>query len=124
MPSIRWLFRLAGCYGLLVLGPMVFMEASIGQDYPPAITHPEYYYGFLGVGLAWQIAFLVIATDPPRYRPLMLACVVEKFSFFTAAIVLFAQQRLPLPVLVSGLVDGLLGVGFLLAWRKTRPQNP
>ncbi len=121
MQSIRWLFRLAGIYGLLVLGPMYFMEESLGRDYPPAITHPEYYYGFLGVGLAWQIAFLVIATDPARYRPLMLACVVEKFSFFSAAIVLYAQQRLPVPVLVSALIDGVLGIGFVLAWWRSRP---
>ena len=58
MKFSRWVFRIAGIYGLIVLVPQYFMEGRMGADYPPAITHPEYYYGFLGVGVAWQIAFL------------------------------------------------------------------
>ena len=40
-------FRFAGVYGLLVLAPQYFTEGELGADYPPAITHPEFYYGFL-----------------------------------------------------------------------------
>ena len=56
-----------------------------------AITHPEYFYGFIGVGLAWQVAFLIIATDPRRYRPLIIPSIIEKFSFAAAIAVLFAR---------------------------------
>jgi len=42
----------AGIYGIAVIAPQYFMEAQVGRDYPPAITHPEYFYGFVGVGLA------------------------------------------------------------------------
>jgi hypothetical protein len=34
-------FAAAGIYGLIVLVPQYFTEAKLGQDYPPAITHPE-----------------------------------------------------------------------------------
>lgn len=117
MSFARWVFRIAGAYGLVVLVPQLFLAEKMGQDYPPALTHLEFYYGFVGVAIAWQIAFLIIASDPPRYRPLMLAGVVEKFSFLLVAVLLFAQGRLAAPILLGGLIDGLLGVLFLLSWR-------
>ena len=65
MKFSRWLFRIAGIYGLIVLVPQYFLESKIGEQTPPAITHPEYFYGFVGVGIAWQIAFLIIAQIRP-----------------------------------------------------------
>lgn len=118
MASARWLFRIAAVYGLLVLGPQYFLEGRLGRDYPPAITHPEHFYGFLGVAVAWQIAFLIIALDPIRYRPLMPAAVLEKAGFGVAAVVLFALHRVALPVLLFGLIDLALGVLFLIAWHR------
>lgn len=112
----RWVFALAGIYGLLVLAPGYFMEARIAIDAPPAITHPEYYYGFIGIGLAWQIAFLIIASDPVRYRLIMLAGVVEKFSFGIAAVMLFAQGRLAGQVLAFSLFDSFLGLLFVVSF--------
>lgn len=50
----RYLFCFAAIYGFLVLVPQYFLEEHIGRDYPPPITHPEHFYGFLGVALAWQ----------------------------------------------------------------------
>lgn len=35
---------IAGIYGLIVLVPQYFTEVKTGRDYPPAITHPEFYY--------------------------------------------------------------------------------
>jgi hypothetical protein len=72
MKVARWIFGIAGVYGVLVIAPLYFMEARIGRDTPPAITHPEYFYGFVGVTLVYQIIFLLIAREPVRYRPLML----------------------------------------------------
>lgn len=60
MKFARIVFLVAGIYGLIVLLPLYFLEAQTGRDYPPPITHPEYYYGFVGVGVAWLLAFLVI----------------------------------------------------------------
>jgi hypothetical protein len=39
-------------YGLLLMFPIYGLEARIGQRPPPPITHPEYYYGFVGTTLA------------------------------------------------------------------------
>jgi hypothetical protein len=77
----RRLFRLAGIYGLLVMLPQYFLERRIGVDRPPPITHPEYFYGFIGVAVAWQFVFLIIAADPIRYRALMLPAILEKATF-------------------------------------------
>src|SRR5262245_15031758 len=90
----RRVFLIAGVYGLLVLVQMYFTEAKLGRDFPPPITHPEHYYGFIGVAIAWQVVFLVIARDPIRYRLVMLPAILEKLAFGLAAVVLFFQGRL------------------------------
>jgi hypothetical protein len=105
-------------YGLAVLLPQFLMEEQIGQDEPPAITHPEFFYGLLGVAVAWQVAFLIISRDPVRYRPLMVAAVLEKLIFGIAVVVLFARQRVSGTVLAFGSIDLVLGVLFAVAyWR-------
>ena len=77
-------FRYGGIYGLLVLVPQYFTEVKVGTDYPPAITHPEFYYGFLGVAISWQLAFLLISKDPLRYRAMMIPSILEKTAFGVA----------------------------------------
>lgn len=119
MTFARWTFRLAGIWGLLVLLPQCFMEAEVGRQYPPAITHPEFFYGFCGVGVAWQLAFLVMSQDPARYRPMMLPAMVEKFSFGLAAIWLFSSGRIPPVVMGFASVDLLLGSAFIAAYFLT-----
>jgi len=123
MAFARWVFWIAGAYGMVVLGPQYFLEGKFGTDYPPAIKHPEFYYGFLGVAIAWQIAFVVIGRDPVRFRPMMLPSVVEKFSFAGAVGWLFYQNRVPAAMVGAGFVDFCLGVLFLVAWHRTRTQS-
>ena len=115
----RRLYTVAAIYGILVLAPQYFMEARIAVTSPPAITHPEFFYGFVGLALVWQFAFLLIARDPRRYQPLMPITILEKLSFGLAAVVLFALQRLSPEMLVAGSIDLLLGALFLVAWRRT-----
>jgi len=118
----RRVFLVAGIYGIVALLPQYFLEARIGRDFPPPLNHPEYFYGFIGVALAWQFVFLLIARDPRRYRPLMLPAVLEKLTWAGATLALYAQGKLALAVLGFGLVDLALGVLFLLAFRLTRPE--
>ena len=121
MPLMKFakvVFRIAGIYGLLVLVPQYFMESKIGRDFPPAITHPEHFYGFIGVAVAWQLLFFVIASDPARYRGAIFAAIVEKLAFGIPALVLFAQGRIPLPILGAGLIDLTLATLFLISLRK------
>jgi hypothetical protein len=86
-------FFVAGMYGLVVLTPQFFNEGWIARNDPPAITHPEHFYGFTATAWAFQVLFLLISRDPVRYRPLMPAAMLEKFGFATVAAVLFALGR-------------------------------
>lgn len=112
----RRLFFWAGIYGIIVLLPQYFMERRIGQDFPPAITHPEHFYGFIGTALAWQFAFLVIARDVIRYRLLMLPAVLEKILFAIAVLVLCLQGRVPAATTVFAALDLCLAGLFLWAF--------
>jgi hypothetical protein len=119
MKFARVVFTIAGIYGSLVLLPQYFLLEKNGRDFPPAITHPEYYYGFIGVALAWQIVFLIIARDPARYRPLMLAAIVEKAGFGVVAAILFGCGRLSASLFAAGLIDLVLGALFAVSYLRT-----
>lgn len=82
----------------------------------PPVAHPEFYYGFVGVALAWQVAFLIIASEPARYRPLMLPAILEKLSFGIAAIILVALGRTAPMVIPFATIDLTLGGLFAAAW--------
>ncbi|MCE7988857.1 MAG: hypothetical protein DYG89_47485 [Caldilinea sp. CFX5] len=122
MKLAKWAFRIAGTIGLLQIIPLFFYETQLAVDMPPALNHPEYYYGFAGVTLAWQVAFLVISGDPLRYRPLMPVAMLEKAGFVLPAFWLYAQGRLPNMLLAAALLDLLYGLSFVAAYVATRPQ--
>ena len=104
---------------MLILTPLYFMFDLIGRQDPPPLTHPAFYYGFVSVGLAFQIAFFVIATNPMRLRPMMIPSVIEKFGYGATLLVLYLQNRLHLQDLALGGVDVLFGILFLAAFFKT-----
>ena len=69
MRFAKIVFWVAGIGGLLVITPLYFMFDLVGRHDPPPITHPGFFYGFVGVALAWQFALVFIATDTARFRP-------------------------------------------------------
>ena len=119
MTFAKRIFLIAAILGVIVLAPQYFMEAKIGRDFPPPITHPEHFYGFVGVALAWQILFFIIARDPVRYRGAMIPAVLEKVGFGAAAVALYAQGRAAMPILVAGILDLIFAALFWVAWRAT-----
>ena len=119
MKFAKRVFLVAGVYGVIVIVPMYFAEGRIGRDQPPAITHPEFYYGFLGVALAWQVLFLVLAQDPSRYRPMIIPSVLEKVSYGIALVFLLLEHRIPLVVFGLGSVDWIFAVLFVAAYLAT-----
>jgi hypothetical protein len=123
MKFAKWTYLLAGIYGLLVLIPQYFLEEKNGRDYPPAINHPEYYYGFIGVAVAWQIAFLIVSKDPTRHRPIMIASVLEKLSYGVAVIILHLQGRVAMTILSTGIIDLILGALFLIAYMRLKQAD-
>lgn len=120
MRFAKGVFWVAGIWGLLVITPLYFMFELIGRKDPPAITHPGFYYGFVGVALTWQIAFLVIARDPARMRPMMVPSMAEKFSYGIAVVTLVMQGRMRRSDLVFAATDLLLGALFVMAYVGTR----
>ena len=118
MKFAKTVFTVAGIYGIVALAPQYFLEGRIGRDFPPPITHPEHFYGFIGVALAWQFLFLVIARDPVRMRPAIWPAILEKLAFALAAPALFALGRAPAPVLAFGIIDAVLATLFFLALRR------
>jgi hypothetical protein len=112
-------FLIAGIYGLIVLLPQVFLEAKIGRDSPPPITHPEFFYGFICVAVAWQVLFLMLSRDPVRYRPMMIPALLEKIGFPIAVVVLYLQGRLDPTIFAPAAADLVLFVLFLVSYRKT-----
>ena len=123
MRFARIVFAVAGGLGLLILLPGFFTIDMVSRQYPPVVTHPDFDYGFLCVTVAWQVAFLVIATDPSRYRALMPAVMLEKFPYVTMLLVLFARGQLAAAQLAAVAIDGSLGVLFIVAYVKTRPSR-
>lgn len=119
MRFARIVFLIAGIWGVLVLTPLYYMFDVIGRKDPPPITHPGFYYGFVGVGLVWQIAFFFIAHNPVRLRPMMIPSVLEKFIYAASLGVLYLQSRIHPSDLVFGSIDALLGLLFVVAFVKT-----
>ena len=116
---VQRVFWWSGVYGIIALLPNYVMEARFGMDHPPAITHPEFYYGFTGVGLAWQVAFFIIAKNPVRYRSLMIPSMLEKVAFSAAVAVLWSQSRVPQLYVMAAAVDLALAALFFVAFLKT-----
>jgi vacuolar-type H+-ATPase subunit I/STV1 len=119
MKFAKIVFLIAGIWGVLILTPLYFMFDLIGRQDPPPITHPAFYYGFVGAGLAWQIAFFIISRDPVRFRPMIIPSIVEKFAYGIALVALFMQGRLHAADLGFGCVDLLFGALFIVAYLKT-----
>jgi hypothetical protein len=114
MQSAKWIFRIAGTYGVVVLLPMYFLEHMFTDS-----AHPEFYYGFIGIGLAWQVLFFLLATDPIRYRLMMIPAILEKLAYGVATFGLYLAGRAEASVPLSGAVDWFFAALFLWAWLTT-----
>jgi hypothetical protein len=122
MRFAKWVFLAAGVSGALTVAPLYF-EGRFFRDYPPPTNRPEFYYGFAGVCLAWQVLFLVIAADPVRYRGVMLPAVLEKASFAVAIPLLYAAGRVPAVWVGFASADAVWLVLFVAAYLRT-PAGP
>jgi hypothetical protein len=122
MKFARAVFWIAALWGFLILTPLYFLFDTIGRQTPPPLTHPGFYYGFIGVGLSWQVAFLMIGNDPMRYRPMMVPAMLEKFIYGFSLTMLYWQGRIG-PKEMAGVLDLVFGVLFVMAFLKTPSQT-
>jgi hypothetical protein len=124
MKFARIVFRIAAIWGFLIITPLYFMFSLISEKDPPPITHPAFFYGFVGVTLVWQLTFLFIAADPVRYRPLMIPAIFEKLVYSIPVIILVLQKRMRPSDLVFSAIDLSLGILFVLAYLRTPRPVP
>ena len=115
-------FQVAAVWGffILTLGYGAYLlgleTATIDTD------RPELVHGFFLVTLAFQIVFLIIATDPVRYRLFMLASIFEKLPFTLASFVLYTNGQAPQIAAALGAIDGVLGILFAAAYLLTKSE--
>lgn len=115
MIAAKWIFRVAGVWGLLVITPLFFADTT-------QMAQPVYYLGFAGIAFVFQILFLVISTDPVRYRPIMPVCVLEKLSTLPF-IYLYLVGRGEEQFFFGGIVDQVLAVAFIAAFLMTPKRD-
>ena len=123
MKFARTVFLIAGIWGFVVVAPLYFLFDLIGRSYPPPITHADLYYGFVGITLVWQVAFLIIATDPIRHRPIMVAAILEKFIYIGTMTLLYLGGRIVAGQFAVVAPDCVLGLLFVAAFART-PTTP
>jgi hypothetical protein len=111
-------FTWAGIYGVAIVTPLYFAEWLLVRLYGP-MTFPVAYYGFIGVVLTFQLAYLLIGRDPVRFRPVMPLAILGKTSFGVTALVLYALGRLPLPLLLICMPDLIWAAVFVWAYART-----
>ena len=119
MKFAKYVFAIAAIWGFLVITPLYFIFNLIGKNDPPPITHPAFYYGFAGLAMVWQLAFLFIACDPVRFRPLMIPAILEKLVYSIPVIILVSQKRMHSSDLVFSATDLFLGLLFAVAYVRT-----
>ena len=122
MKFARIVYGIAAAYGIVSLVPLYFLLDMVGRDAPPPVTHPEFYYGFLGVALLWQVVFLFIARDPIRYRSLMPIAVLEKLTYTVPVVLLYLNGRVQPSIVRSSLVDPIFAILFVIAYHRTSPH--
>lgn len=111
MKLARWIYLIAGVYGILVLAPGLVM---------PPQGAPEFYYGFIGSALAWQFAFFMVARNPVGFRALMPVCMLEKLAFFATCLWLrLTGQMDASPIFIGAMIDGVWLMLFVWAWLAT-----
>lgn len=119
MKFAKIVFTLAGIWGIVVVTPLFFLVDVTGRPYPPPTSYPQFFYGFFVVAIAWQLAFLMIGSNPARFRPLMIPSMVEKFGFVVTVAILHHQGRINSTDASVAIPDLLLGILFVAAFAKT-----
>ena len=119
MKFAKVVFAIAGTWGVVVLTPLYFLVDLTGLRYPPPTSYPHFFYGFLSVAMAWQFAFFVIASNPARFRLMMIPAIVEKLGYIIGTVLLYSHGRIDSAALTTVVPDSVLGLLFVIAFVKT-----
>ena len=124
MKFARVVFIGAGVWGVTVLTPLYWLFDITGRRYPAPVDYPHFFFGFVSVAMAWQIAFLIIGSNPVRFRALMIPAILEKLGFVSTLAVLYAQSRISAVDAQAAVPDLMLCVLFVVALAKTLRDVP
>ena len=119
MKFARLVFTGAGAWGIVVLTPLYFLVDLTGRRYTAPMDYPHFFYGFLSVAMAWQFAFLVIGSNPARFRPLMIPAILEKLGHVAGVAVLYAQGRVSIVDAAAAGPDLFLAALFIISFVLT-----
>ena len=122
MKFAKVVFVGAGIWGIGVLTPLYWLVDVSGRRYGVPTEYPQFYYGFLSVAMAWQIAFLIIGSNPARFRVLMIPGILEKLGYVVPLVVLYQQARVTWADAQAAVPDFGLAILMMLAFVKTRPS--
>lgn len=122
MKFAKVVFVCAGIWGIGVLTPLYWLVDVSGRRYGVPTEYPQFYYGFLSVAMAWQIAFLIIGSNPARFRMLMIPGILEKLGYVVPLVVLYQQARVTWADAQAAVPDFALAILMMLAFVKTRPS--
>lgn len=117
MKFSKIVFTAAGVWGFVILTPLYFLHDTVATARGGPVSYPEL-FGFLAITVAWQSAFLVIASNPARYRLMMLPAIAEKFLWVITMTVLLQQGRVQSQDMLPVIPDAILGVLFTISARK------
>jgi len=117
MKLAKWIFLIAGILGLLSTIPLAFAEKAMG------VKQPEFYYGFIFLDICWQVLYLLLSSNPVRYRPMMIPAFLAKGSGTVALTWLYLLGRVSSQWIAIGTVDGVFAVLFLVAFWATRSES-
>jgi hypothetical protein len=123
MKFAKVVFIAAGVWGIGVLTPLYVLLDATGRRYDPPTSYPQFFYGFLAVAMAWQIAFLVIGSNPARYRMLMIPGMLEKFGYAVTVAVLYGHGRISSAEALTAVPDAILGFFFAAAFVTSTLSN-
>lgn len=123
MRLARFVFIGAGIWGIAVLTPLYWLVDISGRRYAVPTDYPQFFYGFIGVAIAWQIAFLMIGSNPARFRIFMIPAMLEKFGYVSTLLFLYSQSRISALDMQPAIPDGLLGLLFVAAFLRTRTSG-
>ena len=113
MKLAKWIFLIAGIFGLVTTIPLVFAEKMM------SVQQPEFYYGFVFLDICLQVVYIIISTSPIRFRLMMIPAFLAKASGTIALTWLCLIGQVSLQWIAIGAVDGVFAILFLIGFFST-----
>jgi hypothetical protein len=104
MKFAKVVFIAAGIWGIGVLTPLYWLVDVSGRRYG-------------------EIAFLIIGSNPARFRMLMIPGMLEKLGYVVGLSLLYQQARVTWADAQAAVPDFVLAILMMLAFVKTRPST-